>query len=81
MLHKEQAVTGRIFQTLPNFCPHRWIDMSKKARWIKKPRWTQKPHPIHTDSKYTIPDRLTRLTELIYKIGHLLHVFLTKLER
>jgi hypothetical protein len=22
-LHREQAVTGRIFQALPNFCPHR----------------------------------------------------------
>jgi len=23
MLHREQAVTRRIFQALPNFCPHR----------------------------------------------------------
>jgi hypothetical protein len=25
-LHRERAVTGRIFQALPNFCPHRQTD-------------------------------------------------------
>ncbi len=25
-LHREGAVTGRIFQALPNFCPHRQTD-------------------------------------------------------
>jgi hypothetical protein len=25
-LHRERAVTGRIFQALPNFCPHRQIN-------------------------------------------------------
>jgi len=31
MLHRERAVTGRIFQALPNFCPHIQTNTSKKA--------------------------------------------------
>jgi hypothetical protein len=55
MFHKEWAVIEKIFQALPNFCPHRETDTSKNAHWI----W--KSHLVHTDSKYTVPDRLTDL--------------------
>ncbi len=52
-LHRERAVTGRIFQALPNFCPHRQTPclllyirskaQAKKSPAQLNPRWLPWP--------------------------------------
>jgi hypothetical protein len=58
MLLKERAVTGRIFQAMPNFCPHRQTGTLNM-------KTTSCSHGF----KIFRPGQTDRLTELIYKIG------------
>ncbi len=63
MFHRERAVTGRIFQALPNFCPHKQID-----RHVQEGTLNPKTTPYSHRFKIYRPGHTDRLTELIYKI-------------
>jgi hypothetical protein len=63
MLHKERAVIGKIFQALPNFCPHRQTD-----RHVQEGTLNTKTTPYSHGFKIYRPGQTDRLTELIYKI-------------
>jgi hypothetical protein len=64
MLHRVQALTGRIFQALPNFCPHR-----------QEGTLNTKTTPCSHGFKIYRPGQTDRLTELIYKICKLFEIF------
>jgi hypothetical protein len=63
MLHREWAVIGKIFQALPNFCPHRQID-----RHVQEGTLNTKTTPYSHEFKIYYPGQIDRLTELIYMI-------------
>jgi hypothetical protein len=63
MLHRERAVIGRIFQALPNFCPHRQTD-----RHVQEGTLNTKTTPCSHRFKIYHPGQIDKLTGLIYKI-------------
>jgi len=63
MLHRERAVTERIFQALPNFCPHRQTD-----RHVQEGTLNTKTTPCSHGFKIYRPRQTDRLTKLIYKM-------------
>jgi hypothetical protein len=48
-------------KNLPGTAQFLSTQINSQTDTSKKACWTRKPHPVHTDSKYTVSDKLTNL--------------------